>query len=99
MLAALLAEARPCELDGDRVVVAFGTDRSFLRRKAEDSAHRALVAQTLQTVVGRPMKVAYDLRDEEAATAVAVLSDDELIERLRADFDAEEIIPEPEESA
>ncbi len=99
MLAALLAEARPCELDGDQVVVAFGTDKSFLRRKADDVAHRQLVSETLQTLVGRPLRVAYDLRDEDTASAVATLSEDELVERLRADFDAEEIVPDTEETA
>jgi hypothetical protein len=99
MLAALLAEARPCELDGDQVVVAFGTDKSFLRRKADDAAHRQLVSETLQTLVGRPLRVAYDLRDEDTAAAVATLSEDELVERLRADFDAEEIVPDTEETA
>ena len=40
MLGAVVDDARPVELDGDRLVLAFGEDAAFLRRKAEERANR-----------------------------------------------------------
>ncbi len=95
LLAAVLAGARPCELEGDELVVAFGPEQSFLRRKAEDSTNRQLVAEAIRTLTGRPLKVAYDLRDDGVAVATAAeISEDELVERLKREFEAEEIVPE-----
>ena len=37
------------------------------------------------------MKVAYDLRDEAAPAPPATLSEEEVLERLKRDFDAQEI--------
>jgi DNA polymerase-3 subunit gamma/tau len=99
LLAAVLADARPCDLVDDRLVIAFTPDKSFLCRKAEDSANRRLVAEAVQSLLGRSVRVSYELReaDEDCAPSDPALSDDELIERFKAEFEAEEIVPDETE--
>jgi DNA polymerase-3 subunit gamma/tau len=96
LLAAVLADARPCDLVDDQLVIAFTPDKSFLRRKAEDAANRQLVADAVRSIVGRPLRVSYELREAEADSAPSVpsLSDEELVERFKAEFEAEEIVPD-----
>ena len=75
MLAAALAQATPCELEGENLVVGFGISDSFYKRKAEDTACRQLVNQALRTLTGASFKLTYELRDataeESAPTAIS----------------------------
>jgi hypothetical protein len=89
MLGAALAAARPLALDGDRLVVAFPADAAFVKKKAE--ANRELVQRTLRGLSGQAFNVAYELREPGDTDAPALLGEDELIERLRAEFAAEEV--------
>ena len=89
MLGAALAAARPLALDGDRLVVAFPADAAFVKKKAE--ANRELVQRTLRGLSGQAFNVAYELREHGDTDAPALLGEDELIERLRAEFAAEEV--------
>jgi DNA polymerase-3 subunit gamma/tau len=94
MLAAVIAEGRPCDVRDDELVIAFGPEKSFLRRKAEDQAHKELVGEALRELVGRPMRPVYELREDQPAdVAVPEISDEELVERFKSEFEAEEIIP------
>jgi DNA polymerase-3 subunit gamma/tau len=99
MLAAVIAEARPCEVRDDELVIAFGEEKSFLRRKAEDQANKELVGEALRELIGRTMRPVYELRDDQTEqAAVPEISDEELVERFKSEFEAEEIIPgDPEE--
>jgi DNA polymerase-3 subunit gamma/tau len=93
MLGALLAEARPIALEGDLLKVAFAEDATFAKKKAE--ANRELVADALGGLTGRGLTVAYEL----SATPVEgppLLSEEELLERLRSEFGATEV-PEEED--
>jgi DNA polymerase-3 subunit gamma/tau len=89
MLGAALGAARPLALEGDRLVVAFPSDAAFVKKKAE--ANRELVQRTLRGLSGQAFNVAYELREQGDTDAPALLGEDELIERLRAEFAAEEV--------
>jgi DNA polymerase III subunit gamma/tau len=89
MLGAALGAARPLALEGDRLVVAFPPDAAFIKKKAE--ANRELVQRALRGLSGQAFRVAYELREADGGHGPAVLGEEELIERLRAEFAAEEV--------
>jgi hypothetical protein len=89
MLGAALGAARPLALEGDRLVVAFPPDAAFIKKKAE--ANRELVQRALRGLSGQAFNVAYELREADGGDGPAVLGEEELIERLRAEFAAEEV--------
>jgi DNA polymerase III subunit gamma/tau len=100
LCAAALAGAQPVAVEDGQVTVAFPPGAEYLRRKAEDDDYRACVAAALRTVTGAKARVAYVLGEPaDAATTeapAAALSEDELVRRFVAEFDAEEIHPESE---
>ena len=89
MVAALVSEAVPSALDGDRLTISFPADAAFLKKKAE--ANRELVLGALRTLTGRGLAVAFDLSERPPDRAPRTLGEEELLERLRRDFGAEEI--------
>jgi hypothetical protein len=89
MLGAALGAARPLALEGDRLVVGFPPDAAFVKKKAE--ANRELVQRALRALSGHGLRVVYELREDDGAGGPALLGDEELIERLRAEFAAEEV--------
>ena len=96
LCAALLADARPVAVEGDQVTVAIAPSAHFLRRNAEDESYRACVAEAVRTVTGSRARIAYVLgaaatEGEIEAGAPVPPTDDELVARLMAAFDAEEI--------
>jgi DNA polymerase III subunit gamma/tau len=97
MLAALLEGANPVEVAPDELRLAFAESAAFLKRKAEGIPNREILSQAVQTVTGRRLKLAYELRaDAETEQAAAeALSDEELFARMREAFDAEELPPDP----
>ena len=97
MLGAVLGDARPVELAGDRLVVAFGEDAAFLRRKAEERANRSTLGEALRSVTGRALTLSYELRTDDAAEEPHTLSEDELVARLLDEFDAEVLANTDEE--
>jgi hypothetical protein len=92
MIGAALAAARPVALEASRLTVAFPTDASFVKKKAE--GNRELVQRALRGLTGQSLTVAYDLRDDASPDGPAMLGEEELIERLRAEFAAEEVFDE-----
>jgi DNA polymerase III subunit gamma/tau len=92
MLGAALGAARPVSLEGARLAVAFPTDASFVKKKAE--ANRDLVQRALRGLTGQSLTVAYELREDAAPGGPVLLGEEELIERLRAEFAAEEVFDE-----
>jgi DNA polymerase III subunit gamma/tau len=95
MLGAALGAAQPLALEADRLTVAFPADAAFVKKKAE--ANRDLVQRALRGLTGHSLTVAYALRDEAAAGEPTLLGEEELIERLRAEFAAEEVFDEEQE--
>jgi DNA polymerase III subunit gamma/tau len=92
-LAASLSEAQPVELRGKQLVVAFHEDDGFNRRMADHPGDRTAVEDAVRHLAGAEVKITYEHRDlgnEDHAPP----SEDELVARFKAEFDAEEIAPE-----
>jgi DNA polymerase-3 subunit gamma/tau len=99
MLAAMLREARPAELADEGLTLVWPESAAFSKRAAEDPAKRELIAQSIRAVTGASLRLAHELRaDEELAPTAAPMSDDELVARFKAEFDAEELPPPTEEN-
>jgi len=94
MLSAALSAATPTALDADRLTVAFPADAAFVKKKAEQG--RDLVATAVRGITGQPLTLAFELSEAAATPATATLDHDQLIERLRAEFGAEEVFDDEE---
>ncbi len=94
MLGAALGAGRPVAIEADRVTVAFPADAAFVKKKAE--ANRELVQRALRGLTGHTLAVGYELREDALPAAPELLGEEELIERLRAEFAAEEVFDEEE---
>jgi DNA polymerase-3 subunit gamma/tau len=97
--AAALADAQPVAVEDGQVTVAFPPGADYQRRKADDDEYRACVSAALRTVTGAQARISYVLEErsgEAAAAAPPALSEDELVRRFVAEFDAEEILPDPD---
>jgi DNA polymerase III subunit gamma/tau len=89
MLGAALGAARPVAIDGDRLTVAFPAEAAFVKKKAE--AGRELIQAAVRGLTGRTARLAFELSDAAAGVAAPTLDEAQLIERLRAEFGAEEV--------
>ncbi len=98
MLGAVVDVARPVELEGDRLILAFGEDAVFLRQKAEERATRSALAEAVRVVTGHALTFSYELRAGAEVPQPVALSDDELVARLKDEFDAEELGDNEEEN-
>jgi DNA polymerase-3 subunit gamma/tau len=99
-LAAFFEEARPVGFDaaGGVVEISFPAGATFNKRKAEVPEQRERVAESLKTVTGQDLKPAYVLLEgdapapeEPAAGELEGVDEEELLERLKNEFDAEEV--------
>jgi DNA polymerase-3 subunit gamma/tau len=88
MVGAFLREARPTTLDGSRLVVCFQPDAGFSKKKVE--SNNQLVRGAVRVLTGAALDLRYDL-SELPAEAPAVLTQDELLERLKDEFGAKEV--------
>jgi DNA polymerase III subunit gamma/tau len=95
MLGAAIGAAAPIAVEADRLTIAFPTDAAFVKKKAE--ANRDLVATAVHGLTGHSLALAFELSDEAAPAGPATLDHEQLIERLRAEFGAEEIFEDPDE--
>jgi DNA polymerase III subunit gamma/tau len=100
LLGAVLGGAVPVELHGEELVVAFDESNAFMRKKAEDRPNREALAEAIRSITGMRARVTFDLRDlsevvPEIGAAAQPLGEDELLDRLKSAFDAEEIVPDP----
>jgi DNA polymerase III subunit gamma/tau len=92
MLGAALGAGRPVTIEADRLTVAFPPDAAFVKKKAE--ANRELVQRAVRGLTGHTLAVAYELREDALPVGPELLGEEELIERLRAEFAAEEVFDE-----
>jgi DNA polymerase III subunit gamma/tau len=92
MVGAILADARPTAVDGDRLTLSFPEDAAFSKKKAE--ANRELVQTALRGLTGRPLAVAFELNGTREEARAPELTHDELIERLRTELGATEVFEE-----
>jgi DNA polymerase-3 subunit gamma/tau len=96
MVAALLGEARPTALDGGRLTVTFPPDHAFSRKKAE--SNRALLQAALHGLTGRGVFVVCELGDGPVEDGATGLSEEELLARLKEEFDARELLDDEQPS-
>jgi DNA polymerase-3 subunit gamma/tau len=105
-LAAAFNAARPVAVDpeGSTVEIGFPPSAAFNKRKAEAKENRERFMEALRTIVGTPLRPTYVMLesepepDESASRGQPEPADHgELVERFKAEFDAEELIEEPED--
>jgi DNA polymerase-3 subunit gamma/tau len=90
LLGAVLADAKPVDAQGGVITLAFASSASFFKRKAEDRAHVRTVSEALEQVMGRRVRVRYEL-SEGMGVDGHTPDEEELIARLVAELDAEEL--------
>jgi DNA polymerase-3 subunit gamma/tau len=103
-LSAAFQAARPVAVDERRATVEIGfpPDAAFNKRKAEAKENRERFAEALRTIVGRRLSPSYVLLEEEPEeqepeqNAEQPVDEGELIERFKAEFDAEEFVEHDE---
>jgi len=98
LLSTVFAAARPVALEGEgsgpALKVGFPPSAAFNKRKAEAPEARDRLADAVQTIVGERLRPVYVLLEAEDVVDVVgekgELSEEELIARLKDEFDAEE---------
>jgi len=95
-LAATLEGARPVSYGEAGLEVAFPTEMTFLKKKAEGADRRDTVAAAFAAVTGVGLRPTYVLQDGEAppdtpAPGSEEIDEDGLLEHLKSEFDAEEV--------
>jgi len=94
LLSTVFAAARPVALEAEEGVlkIGFPPSAAFNKRKAEAQEARERFAEAVNAIVGERLRPVYVLLEGEEASESEdeQLSEDELIERLKSEFDAEE---------
>jgi DNA polymerase-3 subunit gamma/tau len=97
-LAATFEGARPDGLEGDELSIGFPADRTFNKRKAESPERREVLITAIHAITGKMLRPTYDLLDEDAPEAPDEgaakpdgVDEEELLRRLKSEFDAEEV--------
>ncbi len=96
-LAAILQEARPTALADRDLTIVWPESAAFSKRQAEDPEKRELIAQTIRSVTGASLRLAYELGAE--LQPAEALSEDELVARFKHEFGAVEESPPKEEES
>ena len=94
LLGAVLSEATPVILTEQELTLAFPTTAAFHKRKAEDSANRSILIETLRRLTGRHYRLEFELREDlpgDVDGNGAPPSEEEVMSRLMAELDAEEL--------
>jgi DNA polymerase-3 subunit gamma/tau len=101
-LAATFDGARPVAFDDEGLAIGFQPDQPFNKRKAESKDRRQALIEAFEAVIGEAVAPRYVMLDEEVETAAPPppdtpasgserIDEDELLERLKSEFDAEEV--------
>jgi DNA polymerase-3 subunit gamma/tau len=101
LLSHVLEAARPVAINVEEGVlkVGFPASAAFNKRKAEAADARDRFADAAWTILGERLKPVYVLLDTDEETGGAEsseLSEEELIERLKSEFDAAEVADDDE---
>jgi len=102
MLAATLEAARPVSLSGDLLTLAFPAGGAFFKRKAEQDDYRRATAEAVRSITGASLRLQYELRDASPVPTPAAPVDvdgEELVRRFMEEFDAEEVLEDPDQEA
>jgi DNA polymerase III subunit gamma/tau len=95
-LAGALEGARPVSFEEGALDVGFPPDMTFLKRNADSPEKRDTVAAAFAAVTGVGLRPTYVLLDGEAppdtpAPGSEEIDEDQILERLKSEFDAEEV--------
>jgi hypothetical protein len=94
-LTATFEGARPVSLEEGTLKIGFPVAATFNKRKAEAPDKRELMADALEAVTGGKLRPVYVLLDGEDApqqpAEEAEVDHDELLDRLKREFNAEEV--------
>ena len=97
-LAVGLRDARPIALVGREVTVGFDRAHAFQCRIADQPVNCALLGESIRAVTGLEARLTIELHDlaglQPVVAAAAPPSEDEWVDRLKHEFDAEEILPD-----
>jgi DNA polymerase-3 subunit gamma/tau len=88
-VAAALNEAQLLDGPDGELLIAFATTARFERATAEKTANRQALAETIRTVTGTAPTLRFESRDLDVAQDEG--GEDHLLERLKQEFNAEEI--------
>jgi DNA polymerase III subunit gamma/tau len=96
MLSALFEGARPVGVDNEESVlrIGFPSSATFNKRKAEATEHRDCFSEAVSTIVGERLRPVYVLLDGESGEPESPneeIDEEELLEHLKTEFDAEEL--------
>ncbi|MGN6588190.1 MAG: hypothetical protein ACTHKT_12100, partial [Solirubrobacterales bacterium] len=96
-LAATFDGARPIAMEDAGLQIGFPPEMTFNKKKADSPERREAVAAAFEAVVGQALKPSYVVLDEEAAPpdvpapSGEEIDEEELLERLKSEFNAEEV--------
>ncbi|HEV2790695.1 MAG TPA: hypothetical protein VGV69_05300, partial [Solirubrobacterales bacterium] len=95
-LAASFEGARPVAFGDDGLQIGFPPTMTFNKKKADSAERRDTVAAAFAAVTGLGLRPTYVLLDGEAppdtpAPGSDEIDEEELLERLKSEFDAEEV--------
>jgi DNA polymerase-3 subunit gamma/tau len=94
-LAATFDGARPVGLEGVLLTIGFPAELTFNKRKADAKDKREQMGEALEAVTGAALQPAYVLLDGEASAAEPEADQDldheALVEKLKSEFNAEEV--------
>ncbi|HEU4906742.1 MAG TPA: DNA polymerase III subunit gamma/tau [Solirubrobacterales bacterium] len=95
-LAATFEGAKPVAFEDGTVTIGFPSDHTFNKRKAEAPDKREQMAAALEAVLGEKILPAYAVLDgedftSEAETADSGVDHEALVEKIKSEFDAEEV--------
>jgi DNA polymerase III subunit gamma/tau len=92
--ASVLNEAKPIELNGDRLVIEFPPAASFHRNLAEEPRNAMLLAEVLYEITGRRLTLAFAIGEGEAdeeESDEGPVTEEEIISLMKSTFDAREV--------
>ncbi|HWA54843.1 MAG TPA: hypothetical protein VG816_11775 [Solirubrobacterales bacterium] len=97
-LAATFDGARPVKLDAEGLEVGFPAELTFNKKKAETPEKRELMADAIEDVLGERLRPSYVLLEDgseepaaEESAAEGKIDHDALVEKLKSEFNAEEV--------
>jgi DNA polymerase-3 subunit gamma/tau len=100
MLSTLFDDARPLAIDEERSMVHIGFPASakFNKRKAESQSNIERMTEAIAAITGHGLRPAYELIEEENEAAApegsAKMTEEDLIDLLKDNFDASEVVPD-----
>jgi hypothetical protein len=100
LLGACIDEARPVQVDGEELTLAYPFSAEFNKKQAESPANRAALGEALGALAGGRWRLRYELRDTpetEDGEGADGRSEEQWVKRFIDEFDAQELTDEDSE--